>query len=132
MSLIKKWWKKRFKVKEAEEKVDILTDIDALVDFLQDVHEDAQSILPELKKLEELEKERLVLHNEKLLKINLETQVKILDVLLEKYEFFEDDVNINGIRLKNVCKVFLKNAEKAGLNRIVEEKEEDIKWKVRW
>ena len=49
----KRWWKKIFGFKEAD-KVDVIKDIDAVLEFLEEVHKDIKSILPELQKLEEL------------------------------------------------------------------------------
>ncbi len=113
------------------EKNDELKDIQAILEFLQEIHLDVKKISPDLKKLEELEKEAQVT-KEDIITINLESQAKILDNLIERYEFFQNDVDINGIRLKKICKSFLKKAEKVGLKDLVKEKKKDKKWKFSW
>jgi len=125
----KRWWKKIFGFKEAD-KVDVIKDIDAVLEFLEEVHKDIKSILPELQKLEELEKEREVINSDKLLKVNLATQEKVFEKLLEKYEFLQDDVDINGSRLRHIAGEFLKHAEKAGMQEMIRNKRKDMKWRV--
>src|SRR3989344_3952961 len=125
----KRWWKKFFGFKEAD-KVDVIKDIDAVLEFLEEVNKDIKSILPELQKLEELEKEREVINSDKLLKVNLATQEKVFEKLLEKYEFLQDDVDINGSRLRHIAGEFLKHAEKAGMQEMIRNKRKDMKWRV--
>ena len=127
----KSWWRRHFGKKKNKEKVDIVKDLDAIIEYLQEVNYDVKSILPELKKLEELEKERKVTRSS-IIQINLETQAGVLDKLLEKYEFFQNDVDINGLRLKAIANQFLRNASKAGLKDLVKEKKVDKRWKFFW
>lgn len=126
----KKWWKRLFK-KESEPKENSLKDISTMIEFLEDVKDEAQLLIIPLKRLEELEKERRV-GSKSLTPINLQTQAKLLDSLLEKYEFFQNDVDISGIRMKRVAKEFLYQAKKAGLKDLVKEKQKSAKWKFNW
>ena len=127
----KSWWQKHFARKLPTEKIDIVKDLDAIVEYLEEINYDVKSLLPELKKLMELEKERKVTGSE-ITHINLETQASVLDHLLEKYEFFQNDVDINGLRLKAIADQFLRNARKAGMKDLVKEKKEDKRWKFFW
>ena len=119
------WWKK------TEVNSNISTDIDAIIECLQGLKDDVKKLLPELEKLQELEKERQVA-NEGLIQVNLKTQGKVLDTILQQYEFFENDIDINGLRLKQIAEQFLKHAEKAGLKDLVKEKKQHPQWKMWW
>ena len=129
--MVKKSWWKRSKKKEAKYQVDIVKDVDAIVEFLKDIHYDVKSLLPELQKLKDLETERKVA-SDGIIHINLETQAGVLDTLLEKYEFFQNDADINNLRLKAVAKQFLLNAKSAGLKDLAKEKQQDKRWKFFW
>ena len=124
------WWKRIFTPRK-ERHVDVVNDIEAIQECLKDVTEEVRSLLPLLEELEELEKERQVA-KAGVIKINLETQAKILDSILEKYEFFQNDVDINGLRVKKIAKQVLKEAKKEGLKELVEEKEKKMHWTFDW
>ncbi len=117
--------------KPQPKKADVLADIDAVIDFLGDVSYDAKELLAQLKKLKELEKEYQVAASG-ILHVNLETQARVLDTLLERYEFFENDVDVNGLRVKIMAKEFLKRASKAGMADLVRQKEKDKRWLLLW
>lgn len=124
MTKKKSWWQK----KELSKKEDAVKDIEAIIEFFEDINDDAKVVLPHLERLHELEKER-VIAKEGLTPVNLETQAKVIDKLLERYEFFQNDVDVNGIRIKGIAVAFLKHAEKAGLRDLAKEKRQDIHWK---
>lgn len=124
------WWSRTFH-KEAELKVDILKDIQAIQDSLKEAPRESKALLPELQKLEELERERQVAR-ESVIPVNLEAQAKILDALLQRYEYYQNDVDINGIRVKQLAREFLKKARQAGLKELVKEKKKDMKWQFDW
>ncbi len=98
---------------------------------VEEINYDVNSILPELKKLMELEKERKVTDSG-ITHINLEAQASVFDGLLEKYEFFQNDADINGLRLKAIANQFLRNAKKHGMTELVKEKKADKRWKFFW
>lgn len=127
----KKWWQKLVSKKNQHEKVDAVKDIQAMREFLQDLSTDQTSIEQDLKKLQELEQERQVA-NSGILQINLETQAEVLEKLLDRYEFFQNDVAISGLRMKRVAQQFLQHAQEAGLKDLVKEKKKKLKWRFLW
>jgi hypothetical protein len=118
------WLKKK-------ETFNMLKDVSAIQEFVSEVKEDLDKLTPLLNKLEELEKEREIA-GPSLLAVNLETQAEIIDKLLETYQFFQDDADINGIRVKKISKQFLGRAKDAGLNELVDEKRRSAKWRFEW
>ena len=126
-----KWWKKAFSKQEFRSKEEILKDLEAMEEFLEDVDKDAREIKKLLLSLEELEKERKIA-KESIIAVNLESQAKVLDTLIERYEFFQNDVDINGLRIKKIASMFLKNAEKAGMKDLVKSKNQDMRWRFLW
>ena len=128
--MTKKWWN-FFAKKQPAKKTDVIADLDAIIEFLSDVQYDSKELLTQLKKLKELEKEYHVAASG-ILHVNLETQARILDKLLERYEFFENDVDVNGLRVKGIAREFLRRASKAGMTDLVRQKEKDKKWMMLW
>ncbi|MEK6950476.1 MAG: hypothetical protein AABX13_02010 [Nanoarchaeota archaeon] len=124
------WWSRLFPT-EAEPKVEVLKDIQVIQESLREVPAEAKILLKELQQLEELEKERQVAR-ESVVPVNLEAQARILDTILQRYEFYQNDVDINGIRVKQVAREFLKKARHAGLKELVNEKKKDMKWQFDW
>tara|TARA_Y100000310_G_C20614630_1_gene779966 strand:+ start:766 stop:1155 length:390 start_codon:yes stop_codon:yes gene_type:complete len=123
----KRWWKNLFdKNKNKKQKIDVLKDMDAIMEFLTDLGGDSKILLKEFKRLKELEKERQVAKSG-ILQINLETQAKSIDKILERYEYLQTDVDINNLRFSFIVKEWIKNARKAGLKDILKEKQ--ISWK---
>jgi len=129
--MFKKRLSKLFGRRQQPKKVDVLSDIEAITEFLQDVQVDTKELLSQLKKLQELEKEYEVAASG-ILHVNLETQAKILDKLLERYGFFENDVDVNGLRVKSIASEFMKRAGKAGMQDLVRQKEKDKRWMMMW
>ena len=124
----KKWWQRLFQKKEPVERADTLKDLGAIKEFLKGVKNDSEQLYGLVDELEELEKERQV-GTEKVVQVNLEAQSQVLDKLVENYTFMQDDMDINGLRLRQIAKEWLKNAGKAGLSDLVKEKKEDPRWK---
>ena len=129
--------KKRFKHKKAHKAVhkiketDSLKDISAIIDYLKEQHLDTEKLLEQMKKLEELEKERTIA-SEGLLHVNLQTQVELMDFLLRDYESFQDDTSISSIRVQHIAKELLKHVKKAGMTDLVNQKKKDQQWKREW
>lgn len=123
------WWKKLWGKKKAPAKIDILKNVQAVREELQDLKEEVKPLIKQLQKLEELEKEYEVGQEEVRL-INLEAQAQVLDQILQRYEFLQDDIDINAIRVKQISKEFLRRAQQAGLKDLVAEKKQDRKWRV--
>jgi len=122
-----KWWEKHFKKEVKSKEPSTLENIESISEFLDDVHHEIDTVKSSLKELKELEKEREVA-TEGLIKVNLSTQAEIIDKILTQYEFFQNDTDINGIRIKRIAKTFLENSKKAGLNDLVKQKSIDKKW----
>jgi len=126
----KKWWQNLFG-KEEKKKVDSEKNIQAIISFMNELNDNKNLLLPELKELEELEKERKVAKSG-ILQVNIESQVKVLDKILSIYETFQNDTDINGLRVKEISKEVLNHAQKAGLKDLVNAKKQDIKWQFKW
>lgn len=127
----KTWWKKLFKKEHHKERIDTVTDIQAMGEFLIHSKKDTEKLVQQLGELEELEKERLVA-TEGIVQMNIDAQVHLLEKLLEQYDFYQNDVDINGLRLKRIANRLLKEAEKAGMHDLVHEKKKDQKWQFWW
>jgi len=127
----KTWWKKLFKKNRHQEQIDVVKDIQAIGEFFIGSKRDAEKIVKKIGELEELEKEHLVA-SEGILQINVDAQIKLMEKLLEEYEFYQNDVDINGLRLKRIAKHLLKEAESAGMHDLVKEKKKDQKWQFWW
>ena len=119
------WWHKE----EGKVKIDGLKDVQAILEFLRDAPGEIKQLTKDLQKLEELEKERQIAR-EGVLAVNLEAQSEILDKLRERYQFLQDDIDINGIRLQEILKEFARHAEKAGLKDLVKEKKKKAQWQL--
>tara|TARA_Y100000310_G_scaffold159115_1_gene158577 strand:+ start:3375 stop:3716 length:342 start_codon:yes stop_codon:yes gene_type:complete len=104
-----------------KEKVDVLKDIEAMQEFLADVHSDEKALVLDLSNLAQLENEAQVA-KEGILAKNLEQQAIIYDQLMQRYSFFQNDVDINGIRLKMIAEEFLKKIENFGNKELLKEK----------
>lgn len=126
-----KWWMKLFKKEAVEKKTSSMGNIQAVLDFLDEAHQEISSLKPLVKQIEELEEER-VIATEDLVVVNLQTQAEILDKILGQYEFFQNDADINGIRVKRMASAFLNHAKEAGLHELVKKKLEDKKWAEGW
>jgi len=129
--MAKKWSLFGKKQQHAPAKADVLTDVEAISEFLSEIQVDTKELLVQLKKLKELEQEYHVASSG-LLHVNLETQAKILDKLLERYGFFQNDVDVNGLRMKLIAAEFLKRSKKAGMDDLVRQKEKDKRWMMLW
>ena len=126
-----KWWQKMFGGIEKTKKIDVKTDLQVILEFFQDLEAENKQIILLLEKLQELEKEREVARPG-IVHINLETQAEVLDKLLQRYEFFQNDADINGLRLRQIAQHFLNLAQKEGLKDLVKEKKRDLKWRFGW
>ena len=129
--MAKKWSLFGRKPQHAPAKADVLTDVEAISEFLSEIQVDTKELLVQLKKLKELEQEYHVASSG-LLHVNLETQAKILDKLLERYGFFQNDVDVNGLRMKLIAAEVLKRSKKAGMDDLVRQKEKDKRWMMLW
>ncbi len=128
----KQWWKRLFMRPREETKGEQLKNYQAVIEFLEELDGDTRFLLTELRKLEELEKEREQATEGTILQVNLEAQVELLDKVLERYAFFQNDADMNGVRLKQNAEQLLEQAKKAGLKDVVEEKSRKVMWQFDW
>ena len=126
-----KLWKDLFAKQKKHKKYEAKKDIRAVIDFFQEIKSDVKVLLPELKKLEELEKEREVASSG-VLHVNIDTQSKVMDKVLERYGFFQSDANINGLRVQHLAENLLEHGKKIGMKDLVHEKKKDHRWKFQW
>jgi hypothetical protein len=103
------------------DEIDVLKDIVAMRDFLADVHNDEEVILTELTNLANLDKEFGVA-KDSLLETNLSAQETVFDQLMRRYASFQNDVDINGIRLKMLAQLFLDRLIKHGKKDLAKDK----------
>jgi len=127
----KKLWKKIFGKKDKASKIEPLKDIESIKEFLSEISSDVKVIQKDLKKLEELEKEYKIAKSG-IIQINLETQAGVIEELMERYQFLQNDIDINGLRVKMIAEEFLKRAQKAGMKDLAAEKQKSDKWKLLW
>jgi|SRR3989338_1625235 len=123
-----RWWQRLFKKEEEKKKSETPENIEAIQDFLNEIPQSVKTIKELLKNLKELEHERQVA-TPSLARVNLEAQADIIEKLIDQYEFFQDDADINGIRVKRIAHEYLFQAKKIGLNKLVKEKKRDLKWR---
>jgi len=125
------WWKRIFQRTEEKKKADTLKDLEAIQEFLKSLPADAKALRPDFEELEELERERLVARSS-LLKTNFDTQAAVLEKIMQRYEYLQNDVDINGIRVKLIAQEFLNQVQKAGFKEMLAEKKKSPKWKLAW
>ena len=125
----KSWFQRKEKGKEKS--IDVLKDVEAVQEGLRETPLDLKPLLKELEQLAELEKEYRVA-KAGVLHVNLEAQAEILDKILQRYEYFQNDVDINGLRVKEIAREWLRRADKSGLKDVVKKKQQDMRWKMEW
>lgn len=111
MSIYKKTWWEKLRKKKSEQKVDILHDIEAIKEFLSDINLDSKKLIKQLDQIEEFEKERQVGRKE-IKKIASQAEEKSLEEFSSQYNFFQNDVIVNGERVKIIQKQFEKDKTK--------------------
>ena len=126
---INEWkiWQKLKIVKKNEfEEVKAEDDLQAVLDFLGEI--DVKELIKKIEKLKCMVHDAKVIHEE-LKTENLEKQIKQLDEVLTFYDFFQNDADINGLRLRKIGKDLLRKGQRAGLKSMVKEKKKDMKWR---
>ena len=108
------------------------TDIGAIVQFLKDTHHDTGSLLKLFARLRELRKEAAQLTDEHARRGNLRAQIELFDELLLRYEGYDQDVEINGIRVKRIARQFIEEARDAKLYTLLDKIKKDPQWVFDW
>ena len=126
---INEWnvWKKLGMVnKEEIEETKVKDDLNAVIGFLKEI--DVNELVNKLERMKDIVREEGVV--EEGLKVeNVERQIELLDEILQAYNFFQNDADINGLRLKKIGKELLRKAKEGGMVDLVKEKKNDIKWR---
>src|SRR3989338_7657813 len=104
------------------------TDIEAVMNYLDDVHRDVDSLKEQFRKLKELRREASVLTDKSALSSNMRKQVSLYDQLLLNYEYHDIDTSINAIRVKNVAMHYLEQVKKYKLYDFLDKIKKQSHW----
>ncbi|MBI4153315.1 hypothetical protein HY497_02230 [Candidatus Woesearchaeota archaeon] len=118
--------------KKRVEHIDVDKDIDALVMYLGDVHYDVEELLKLFARLVKLRKEAKVLSDEEALKENMRRQIELYDRLLLRYEEYDEDAIVNGIRVKNIATEYVEEAKKNRFYAALEKMRNESRWYFDW
>lgn len=118
--------------KKRIEHVDVDKDIDALLMYLKDVPYDVEELLKMFMRLVNLRKEMKLLSDEGARKENLRRQIELYDRLLLRYEEYDEDVIINGIRVKNIATRYVEEAKKNKFYAVLEKMKTETRWYFDW
>lgn len=136
---INEWkiWQKLGLVKSKQEKIDIDKDIDAVSLFLKDALPVAKLLKVQLGKMQKLRAQEKKLNKAKAhkdkLKKNLLDQLRVYDTILQNYEFFELDTDINGERVKKIAHQLSKRAQEDKIDKkILSKITKSERWSFNW
>lgn len=118
--------------KKRVEHVDVDVDIEALLMYLKDVHYDVDELLKLFARLVKLRKDMKLLSDEDARKENLRRQIELYDRLLLRYEEYDDDAIVNGIRVKNIAKKYVEEAKKNKFYAALEKMRNESRWYFDW
>ena len=129
---INEWkiWRKLRIVKEEydlPEEVKVKDDLDAIISFLKEM--DVKDLIKQLETMRDTVNEEGIVEKD-LAETNIKKQIEFFDKILNTYSYFENDFDINGIRLRKIGEELLKKAKERGLLELVREKKKDLKWRV--
>ncbi|MBD3355059.1 hypothetical protein GF361_03675 [Candidatus Woesearchaeota archaeon] len=113
------WQRLGFKSPPKQSKIDVNKDIDAVLDSLNDVKPVISSLIKDINKFKALKKQEKSRKNisDNELKKMTEEKVKVFDRILNQYEYYELDVDVNGERIKNISSVLGKKAKDFGISK---------------
>lgn len=126
-----RWWQKIFKNDEGRKRVDVDSDIDAIIEFCSDVSKDAVELRELLANFENLHREAHITRHSAS-KMNMKSRLALFEDILERYSSFEDDVEVGKERLKIVAHHLLDDVRKSGDKTVAMEKENSDLWKFLW
>ena len=122
-----KIWKRFRKDPYQEEKqTDLPGELKAVLEFLRDT--DLKEMIREMEKMKELAEEEGLVDGE-IIEKNLREQIRLFDKILQRYDFFQNDADINGLRLKKAAGELLRKAEKHQMEELVKEKKKKLNWR---
>lgn len=121
------WFRKR----KEEKHLEISKAVKEIIDFLKNSNNETQKIRLLLEEFDQLEKERKILTDHRLKKMNLVNQINLFDKILINYQLWETDASINGQRIKKIAKELIGLAKKEKLAEY-EKIRKDLKWTFDW
>ncbi|MBS3119026.1 hypothetical protein J4417_05130 [Candidatus Woesearchaeota archaeon] len=118
--------------KKKEEKVDVLTDLRAIIEFLRTAERESKNLKLQFEEMLTIHKESKIIHESHLKVNNLRKQIEVFDHALERYQHFETDAAINGERTKKIAKVLIKEAEQEKQTDLLERIKKESHWTFNW
>jgi hypothetical protein len=133
---INEWkiWQKLGIVKPVEEVVNINKDLDAISLFLKETIPVGNTLMKQITEMKKLRKKEKELRKAgKDIKFNILQQVRIYDKILENYEFFEQDTDVNGERVKKISHALGKTAKQEMIDKKwIEKIRKSERWTFNW
>ncbi len=118
--------------KKRVEQVDVDKDIEGIVMYLKDVHYDVDELLNLFSRLVKYRKEGKLLTDEDARKENVRRQIELFDKLLLRYEEYDEDAIVNGIRVKNIAGEYVKEAKKHRFYAALDKMRKENRWNFDW
>ena len=131
------WIKLGFTKTKPLEKINIAQDLKQIENFLLSANSTVLDIQRLIKQFKNLRKQEIKLKTGKAskssIKKNLESQIRIFDKILTKYEFFDIDEDISAARAKKIAKSLRTSAETIKINeKLLHKIKTDEKWTYNW
>jgi len=114
-----------------KEPVNINRDSKAIIEFIINLKHDQARLLRLFKEFLELRLEYRALQDPEAKKKNFRHQVNIFDEIIQAYSFFQEDVDINGQRVKEIAKAIRKMAKKVGEKDLID-RTNQLRWRFDW
>ena len=112
-------------------KINVNKDVKAITYFLANLPYDDERLLRLFKEFLELRLEHYALSDDKLKRQNIIKQVNLFDQIIDLYQYFQDDVDINGKRVKNIAKALTKVVKDQNIEE-AKAKVQSLKWRFDW
>ena len=131
---IEVWQKLGITKPRKQEKIDIEKDVSAILLYLKEISPSIKNITLLLRQFQLLrKKEQILKKKNKPTKKIIEQQVKVYDKILQEYEFYQLEADINGERIKKVLKQLAKTAKSAQISKDWLKKiNESERWTFDW
>jgi hypothetical protein len=125
------------KKKLKKQPIDVEADIKAIKTFLKELSPDVKNIFFICQEMEKLKQKETEMSGRNApaesLKKNLQEQIKLWDKMLTVYEFFDQDVDVNSERVKNIAKVLRSRAKELDIDPELKKKmNTEPRWTFNW
>lgn len=107
-------------------------DMQAIENFLDEVSFHVRDLSHTLADLRKLSGEASLLTDPKALKVNMSKQISLFDHLLVRYQFYQQDTDINGIRVKRIARHYKEKAKDYKLYSLLEMMKKEDRWFFDW